>query len=108
MKDACLQCPCPETCVRWPGFCRWAAEIPADPVKLAHIRSRSKMGDRPRREPITPSPETIQALALTRLMNDCEFRSVGPGCGCSGAKCALRGAAVVSHLDCFACLKAYP
>ena len=51
-------------------------------------------------------PVAAEALALTRAMNACPFRSRGPGCGCSG-RCALRGGAIVSHLDCFPCIERY-
>lgn len=54
-----------------------------------------------------PRPDVAEAVELTRRMNACPFRST-EGCGCSGARCALRGGAIVSHLDCFACLRRTP
>ncbi len=53
-------------------------------------------------------PSPAAAVALVHQMKSCPFRSVDPGCGCSGARCALRRGGIVSHVDCFACLKAYP
>lgn len=53
MSAACDRCPCPGTCLRYPGFCRWAAEEPPDPVKLQHIRDRSAQG------PSRPVPVTV-------------------------------------------------
>ncbi len=98
----CERCPCPATCLRWEAFCQWAAEDPPDPVKLAHIRSRSAG------PPAAPRPAVAESAELLRRSAACPFRSTGPGCGCSGARCSLRAGAVVSHLDCFACLRRYP
>jgi hypothetical protein len=56
-------------------------------------------------------PTVAQSAELLRQMKACHFRSVSPGCGCSGAWCSLkvdasgRRPAIVSHQDCFACLK---
>lgn len=96
----CAQCPCAGRCVEWPVFCAWAAT--GDPVLLAHIRHRSEHGPA-RRD--TSRPEVRESIALTRAMNDCPHRTKLPGC-CTAAACALKGGATVSHLDCFACLKA--
>lgn len=41
---SCPRCPCPDACLAWPIFCQWAAEEPADPVRLRHIIARSAMG----------------------------------------------------------------
>jgi hypothetical protein len=49
--DPCPGCPCKSICLRWPGFCRWAAEEPPDPVKLRHICERSARGPTPPRPP---------------------------------------------------------
>jgi len=46
---SCERCPCPDVCLAWPIFCEWAAEEPADPVKLRHICARSAMGAIPPR-----------------------------------------------------------
>jgi hypothetical protein len=51
-------------------------------------------------------PTVSEAWDLTRAMRACPFWSRRPGC-CTGANCALRSGAVVSHVDCFACLKIY-
>jgi hypothetical protein len=56
-----------------------------------------------------PGPESITvttSVALTRAMKSCPFRSI-EGCGCTGGRCALRGGAAVSHLDCFPCVERY-
>lgn len=59
--------------------------------------------------PATAAPTARQSVALVRRMNACLFRSAGASCGCAGAgRCALRHGAVISHLDCFACLTQYP
>lgn len=54
----------------------------------------------------TTTMPTAVSLALTARMKACPYRSVPPGC-CSGGRCALRGGAAVSHLDCFPCLTRY-
>lgn len=55
-----------------------------------------------------PRPGVAESIDLTRRMNACPYRSTAPGCGCAGSRCALRGGAIVSHLDCMACLRRYP
>jgi len=94
--------------LRWPIFCEWAAEQPPDPVKLAHIRNRSAMGENP--PAAYPSPARL-AANLSRALWDwavsgfsmaseeeaarrisicesCEYFDAGPrrckhlGCGC--------------------------
>jgi hypothetical protein len=40
-------------------------------------------------------------------MRACAFRSTDPGCGCQGGRCSLRHGVIVSHLDCFNCLRTY-
>lgn len=108
---SCPACPCPGACLGWPAFCAWAAESPADPVKLLHIRARSGLpAPAPSAGPADPPDGRTMAesLALTRRMNDCPYRSRDAACGCSGGRCALRGGAAVSHLDCFDCLERYP
>lgn len=122
---SCDRCPCPETCLALPAYCRWAAEEPPDTIRLRHIceasrRPRPAPDDRPATARPTPTPVRAatppadagrppvhESLALTRSMNRCDFRST-KGCGCSGARCALRGGAIVSHVDCFDCLRRYP
>jgi hypothetical protein len=99
---SCDHCPCPSSCLAWPAFCGWASEEPPDPVKLRHIRHRSERGPA-QADPAAPSVR--ESLELTRLMRACPYRSTDAGCGCSGGRCALRGASVVSHIDCFACLR---
>lgn len=47
-----------------------------------------------------------RTVELARLMTACPFRSVPPGC-CAGGRCALRGGAEASHIDCFDCLEQY-
>lgn len=103
---SCDHCPCPAACLRWPAFCTWASESPADPVKLQHICARSAGPAAP--VAATPGMPVTESLALTRAMGSCPYRATGPGCGCGGARCALRGGRTVSHVDCFACLRRYP
>lgn len=109
---ACERCPCPTACVGWPTFCAWAAEDPVDPVKIRHIRARGAiLGGQSVTGPTLAHDDRRVDVALTlahlRAMKACPFRSTGPGCGCSGGRCALRRGAVVSHADCFECLGRY-
>lgn len=53
------------------------------------------------------NPTVAESMDLLNRMKSCAFRSVDPGCGCSGGRCSLRSAAIVGYADCFACLKAY-
>jgi len=105
---ACPNCPCPATCLAWPAFCEMAREEPPDEVKLRHICTRSA-------RPPTPiaaapgRPSAAEGVESVRRMKACPFRSDNPGCGCQGnGRCALRGGAVVSHRDCFSCLRRFP
>lgn len=72
----CANCPCPDTCLRRPDFCAWAAEAPPDPVKLRHICARSAMGAAPRRPASSPGPAHAypplakQAGSLSRSLWD--------------------------------------
>jgi hypothetical protein len=104
----CTNCPCPGTCLGWPSFCGWAAEDPPDEVKIRHICARSAMaasGEAPK--PVATGPSVAEALALVRRVKACPFRSTGPDCGCQGGRCSLRQGAIVSHLDCFDCVRKY-
>jgi hypothetical protein len=66
---------------------------------VAVILAQSAGTDRPAQ----PAAETVE---LARRMNRCPFRSTGAaGCGCG--RCGLRGGAVVSHLECFDCLRRF-
>lgn len=56
--------------------------------------------------PPTEAPSAVESLRLARAANACPFRST-PSCGCGGPRCALRGGAAVSHLDCFPCVERY-
>lgn len=79
-----------------------------------HTIWRARMIERATGEPAPPAatiaapprPDLAEAVGLVRRMNGCPFRST-EGCGCSGGKCALRGGAIVSHIDCFACVRTY-
>lgn len=103
MNDACASCPCPTTCLRWPVFCAWAAT--GDPVLRRHIAARS--GSPPELVVVAVErPETAETVAQVREINRCPYRST-VGCGCGGARCALRGGALVSHLDCLPCVRRY-
>jgi hypothetical protein len=84
----------------------WAAESPQDPVKIRTICDRRHTGIAPRSAAAARVP-VAESLARTTAMKACAFRSTGPGCGCSGARCALRGHAVVNHIECFACVETY-
>ena len=57
--------------------------------------------------PPAAGPSTVQAVAEIAAMKRCPYRAVWPKCGCSGARCGLRSGAVVSHLDCFECVRRY-
>ena len=65
VSKPCGRCPCKATCLRWDGFCGWAAKEPPDPVELAHICGRSALG-------ITPDypPLATQAGNLARSLWD--------------------------------------
>lgn len=109
---SCERCPLPALCLRRPEYCRWAAEEPQDPLKMRAIVDRSRIAASPTASPAPPSPASArpsaaESLALTRKMNACPFRSRGPGCGCSGANCSLRGGAIVNHVQCFDCIRRY-
>lgn len=126
MIQPCAHCPCPDTCLGWPAFCAWAAEDPSDETRIRHIRVRSgrrmdevwgtgtgRSGEAP--DPRTPASETAEkrpavseVIGRIRTMKACQFRSVGPGCGCSGALCALRRGTAVSYNDCMDCVQRYP
>lgn len=62
--------------------------------------------------PTRPTP--AMATLLLKQMKACAFRSTDPPCGCSGAWCSLRQdqagrrPSIVSHHDCFDCLRRYP
>jgi hypothetical protein len=66
---------------------------------LEELRRISAAGPEPLPIPVD------EAIDLTRRMRACLHRSVEPGCGCAGARCALQGGAAVTHLDCFDCLR---
>jgi hypothetical protein len=52
-----------------------------------------------------PAPPTpTEVMGQLASMRGCPFWS---RCTCSGGRCGLRGAAIVSHRDCFACLETY-
>ncbi len=38
----CANCPCPEICMQWPIFCKWAAKIHPEPTEIMHICGRSR------------------------------------------------------------------
>ncbi len=102
---SCPHCPAAGYCLAWPIFCHLAAAEPPDPVCLAHIRYRSGMPAEVAAA-APPGPEAAEAIALARSMHACPYRSTR-GCGCSGAKCGLRGGGFVAHPDCFACMSEF-
>ena len=59
----------------------------------------------PARAPAPARPSAVESVDLARRMNACPRRTVDPGCGCNGGRCGARGGAVVSHVDCFDCLR---
>jgi hypothetical protein len=108
----CLNCPCDDICLGWPAFCAWAAEDPPDDIKIQHIRARSAMTEAPIAvRPASPDdadrPGVTESLSLVKAMRVCPFRSTNTDCGCSGGRCALRRVVVVTHHDCFDCLRRY-
>ncbi len=74
--------------------------IPGHAEKLA--KSESTQSDVI--PPKTGVPAT-EAIALVKAMKACPHRSVDPPCGCSGAWCGFKGGVIVSHADCFDCLR---
>lgn len=106
MSGPCPKCPCAGICLRWNLFCNWAAEDPADPLKLRHICGRSGMPANPGAMVRADGRSAAQAVTLTRLVHACPFRNA-QGCGCAGARCALRDGAIVSHAECFDCVERY-
>jgi hypothetical protein len=55
----------------------------------------------------SPAAGVAESVRLVGAMKRCPYRARDKGCGCSGSRCALRPASIVSHLDCFACIRAY-
>jgi hypothetical protein len=53
-------------------------------------------------------PTVAQAWTAHRAVGVCPFRAAGPGCGCSGARCALKRGAIVGPRDCLECVTNYP
>jgi hypothetical protein len=90
-------------------MCTFAAKDPPDPVELAWICSRSAA------TAATPAtiqpvlPDVREAIEWVKGMKSCVYRSVNPGCGCSGGgRCSLRRGVAVNHQECFDCLRRYP
>jgi hypothetical protein len=55
---------------------------------------------------LRPAPLPLaEAIKLHRLVQRCQYRST-TGCGCSGARCALR-VDQVSHRECLDCALQY-
>ncbi len=84
---------------------KWQASD--DPVQRRHAEWRlsvtdQQLADAARAARLVPCNEAIAALALVMA---CPYRST-TGCGCSGARCALRGA-IVNHRDCLECVQRY-
>lgn len=102
---SCVDCPCPGQCLARPIWCQdWAPS--GDPVKRRHICDRSRIAAGLPTGTSGPIP-LAESLDLVRSMRACPFHSTGPGCGCSGSRCALRGGRPVSHVDCFGCIRQY-
>jgi len=108
MSARCLVCPIPEdltcrgTAVR--RFCELVD--PGHPAyQPGYIQVLRQYAGRPLDEP--PPSELAESRALLRSMKACEFRSTDLNSGCGCGHCALRGAAIVSHLECFACIRTY-
>ena len=93
---------------------RWDVDAWADPpltpwkMEAIWLYLFSDPAEYPHRADRVARPPVAESMGLLGRMNACSFRSRGPGCGCSGANCALRKGAVVSHVDCFDCLRRYP
>jgi hypothetical protein len=75
---------------------------PDHPAWRARVRALAAAPGPP---PPAAGLPVAESLALTRRMKGCPHRSVDAGCGCNGGRCAARGGAIVSHLDCFSCLR---
>ena len=102
MTDRCARCPvsadvhCRGLDVR--RYCKL--------IDPAHAKYDSRYVDvilRRSRQPADPIPAAT-SLHLLERMKACQFRSVDPGCGCSGGRCGLRDWRLVSHLECFECI----
>jgi hypothetical protein len=72
---------------------------------LIRIATGAPESSLPKPEPAPDLPSVAESIDLIRQMRACPYRSVDAGCGCSGGRCALRGGAMVGHIDCFDCLR---
>ena len=105
----CPTCPIAGRCVvEWTGhstYCDWAAR------GGNHLRRVEELSAAGPKEPVARQaepdrPTAKEALALTKAMKACPYRSP---CGCAGGggKCGLREEALVSDQDCFDCIRKY-
>lgn len=83
---------------------RWDADEHADPpltpwqMEALWVYLFADPADYPHRDHLAESIE------LTRQMKACPHRST-EGCGCAGARCSKKGGEIVTHIDCFGCLR---
>jgi hypothetical protein len=100
----CAGCPipCDQYC-RGEDVARFCELVGFDP-RYREVLKQFALDGRPDLEPLIPTAVSVRLLAA---MKQCPFRSVDPGCGCSGGRCALRHARPVNHRECFACIQRY-
>jgi hypothetical protein len=58
-------------------------------------------------DPEADRPSPAESMALVRAMHACIYRATHPPCGCSGGRCGLRNGCIVSHRECFECLRRF-
>jgi hypothetical protein len=108
----CIRCPVPPglPCPgeSGPRLCDLIDPAHPDyrPEYAGSIVATAEQLHREDRRPAAAGLPVAVAMQRTQAANRCEWRST-EGCGCAGARCALRGGAIVSHLDCFDCVGRY-
>jgi len=79
--------------------------VSADPVQRRHAELRLAEANLIPSGPV-PIP-LAESLVLFQIIHGCLYRSRDAACGCTGHRCGLRSAALVSHLDCLECVKVH-
>ncbi len=76
-------------------------------IQRQHATWRLSLPDVPdtEPEPFVPIVPVSEVLAGLRIIRRCGYRNA-TGCGCTGARCGLRGS-IVSHRDCLECVRRY-
>lgn len=103
----CVQCPRGAGPCHGESFPRLCQLIdPAHSAYNPHYRAALVTHPAPE-DPEAARPAIEETIRQLGVVKRCPYRSVDAGCGCSGARCALRGHAVVSHLDCLDCVRVF-